>query len=239
MRSQLSAKRGWLLKIFDCIRRDDFMDIAALMSDLPELLKGTLVTIELTALAIIVGTMIGTGISMMEISSHKILSSIGNFYTWIFRGTPLLLQLFVFYYVFAGFGIEMTPIQAAVIGLSLNCAAYMAEIIRSGIQAIDIGQFEAARALGFTYFKTMRRIIIPQTIRIIIPSVGNQFIGLIKDTSLVSVVTMEELMRKANLQMSATGDARVPYISAAILYLLLTTIFTGLFSRVEKKLSVY
>lgn len=216
------------------------MDFSILNKLIPILLNGTLVTIELTCLAIIFGCIIALIIAIFKISSNKVLNVIGGFYTWIFRGTPLLLQLYLFYYGFPMLtGINLTAMQAAILGLSLNSGAYVAEIIRSGILAIDKGQFEASKALGFTYPQTMKRIILPQAFRVIIPPMGNEFIALIKDTSLVSVITMEELLRKAQLFVSSSGDAVTPYFMTGIFYLVLTTVFTFLFSRVEKKLSVY
>lgn len=215
------------------------MDFGSLNKVLPVLLNGTIVTVELTVIAIICGCIIALIIAVLKISSNKVLNSIGAFYTWIFRGTPLLLQLYVFYYGLPALGIEITAMQAAILGLSLNSGAYVAEIIRSGILAIDKGQFEASKALGFTYFQTMKKIILPQAFRVIIPPMGNEFIALIKDTSLVSVITMEELLRKAQLFVSASGDAVTPYVMTGVFYLIMTTVFTFLFSRVEKRLSVY
>lgn len=210
------------------------MDISSLNKVIPVLIQGTRITLLLTCFSIVIGCVIGTIIAMFKTSSLKVLSLIGKFYTWILRGTPLLLQLYVFYYGLPALGITLTPTQAAILGLSLNSGAYIAEIIRGGILAIDKGQFEASKALGLTYGQTMRRIILPQAIRVVIPPCGNEFIAMIKDTSLVSVITMEELLRKAQLLVSASGDAVTPYLFAGILYLLMTTVFTGLFSKLEK-----
>lgn len=215
------------------------MDLEILKQVVPDLLAGSAITLELTFFSLIMGSVIGVVIAMIKLSAFKPLAAVGYFYTWILRGTPLLLQLFVYYYGLSTLGLTLTATQAAIIGLSLNSGAYMAEIIRSGILAIDKGQFEASKALGFTYLQTMRRIILPQAFRIVIPPVGNEFIAMIKDTSLVSVIAMEELMRRASLKVSATGGDLTPYIVAAILYLIMTTLFTSIFSSVEKKLSVY
>lgn len=215
------------------------MNITTIINITPILLKASLMTIELTVLSIIFGCIIGVVIAMFKISSNKAVFTIGSFYTWIFRGTPLLLQLYVFYYGLPAVGIALSSLQAAVLGLSLNAGAYMAEIIRSGIIAVDKGQFEASKALGFTYFQTMRRIILPQAVRIIIPPMGNEFIAMIKDTSLVSVIAMEELLRSAGLLVSASGNPWEPYFVTGCIYLLMTTLFTGIFSQVERKLSVY
>jgi polar amino acid transport system permease protein len=215
------------------------MNIDTIISIIPILLKASIKTIELTVLSIVFGSIIGVVIAMIKLSSNRIISSIGSFYTWIFRGTPLLLQLYVFYYGLPSLGILLSPMQAATIGLSVNSGAYMAEIIRGGIMAVDKGQFEASKALGFTYAQTMRRIILPQAVRIVIPPVGNEFIAMIKDTSLVSSIAMEELLRKAGLLVSASGAPLEPYFVTACLYLIMTTLFTSAFAKLEKRLSIY
>ncbi|AWI03188.1 amino acid ABC transporter permease [Clostridium drakei] len=215
------------------------MDTGIIIKVLPILLKGSVMTIELTVIALVVGTMLGIFLALFKLSKNVVFRIISSFYTWIFRGTPLLLQLFFFYYGLPFMGVELTPFSAAAIGLSLNCGAYMAEIIRGGIQSIDKGQFEAAKALGFTYADTMKKIILPQTFKVIIPPVGNEFIALLKDTSLVSTIAMVELMRSAQQIYASTFRPIEVFFTAGVLYLLLTTIFTGVFGVFEKKLSVY
>jgi len=210
-----------------------------ILKELPFLLKGSILTIQLAVITIFLGTFLGIILAFCKISKNKLLSFIATFYIWIFRGTPLLLQLFFFYNALPGMGISMDAFTAAVLGLSLNCAAYMSEIIRGGIIAIDKGQFEASKALGFTYFQTMTKIILPQTFRVIIPPVGNEFIAMLKDTSLVSSIAMTELMKTTTNISSATFKFPEMYFSAACLYLLMTTLFTAGFSIIEKKLSRY
>ncbi|MDP4091628.1 MAG: amino acid ABC transporter permease [Bacillota bacterium] len=206
---------------------------------IPLLLQGSVLTIELTVLSVLIGTIIGIFVTLMRISHFKVLSTIARGYTWIFRGTPLLLQLYIIYDGLPSIGLTLSGFTTALIGLSINSGAYMAEIIRGGILSVDKGQFEAAKALGFTYGTTMRKIILPQTIRVIIPSVGNELIAMLKDTSLVAILTMYDLMRAASYQVSHTGDPWQPYLTAGVLYLIMTTVITALFSRLEKKLSVY
>jgi len=196
-------------------------------------------TIQLTVLTLIFGTLLGVILALLKQSKNILINWIASFYIWIFRGTPLILQLFFFYYALPMLGVTLSPFSAAVIGLSLNCAAYMAEIIRGGIISIDKGQFEASKALGFTYFQTMIKIVLPQTFRVIIPPVGNEFISMLKDTSLVSTIAMTELMRAATQISSSTFKYTEMLISAACLYLIMTTIFTSVFSIIEKKLSRY
>jgi len=215
------------------------LDIDIIIRTLPVLLKGCVMTVELTVITLVLGTVLGILFALMRLSSNFVLSQISNFYTWIIRGTPMLLQLFFFYYGLPSVGIRMTPFQAAVIGLGLNSGAYMAEIIRGGIMSIDKGQFEAAKALGFSYTETMQKIILPQTFKVIIPPVGNEFITILKDTSLVSTIAMVELMRSAQQMYASTFKPIEIFATAAVLYLIMTTVFTTIFSVYEKKLSVY
>lgn len=215
------------------------MDFNFIIEKLPFLLKGGLMTIQLTAITISLGTFLGVITALLKLTKNKGLFWVTTAYTWIFRGTPIILQLFFFYYSLPMIGITLSPFTAAIIGLSLNCGAYTAEIIRGGIISIDKGQFEASKALGFTYFQTMAKIILPQTLRVIIPSLGNEFISMLKDTSLVSTIAMVELMRSAIQISSTTFKYTEMLFAAAFLYLIMTTIFTGIFSIVEVKLSKY
>ncbi|GAA0729744.1 amino acid ABC transporter permease [Clostridium malenominatum] len=215
------------------------MDINLLQRIFPILLKATTVTVQLTTISVVLGTVIGIIVALLKLSKNKLILTVASLYTWIIRGTPMLLQLFFFYYGLPFVGIKLEPMSAAIIGLSLNSGAYMAEIIRGGILSVDKGQFEACKALGFTYGQTMRRVILPQTIRVLIPSVGNEFITMLKDTSLVSAIAMEELMRAAQQVYSSNFRPMEPFFVAACIYLALTTVFTTLFSIWEKKLSVY
>ncbi|MCH3964382.1 MAG: amino acid ABC transporter permease [Clostridium sp.] len=215
------------------------MNIDVIISSMPVILRGCVMTIELTVISLLIATLLGILISLLKISSNKVLSYIASFYTWIIRGTPLLVQLFFIYYGLPAIGITLTEFSAAVIALSLNSAAYMAEIIRGGILGIDKGQTEAAKALGFSYVQTMRIIILPQTIRIILPALGNEFIAMIKDTSLVSTIAMVELMRTAQQISSAKFAPIEMYLTAACMYLIMTTVFTALFTAFERKMSKY
>ncbi|MEK6266769.1 MAG: amino acid ABC transporter permease [Clostridium sp.] len=215
------------------------MDINILKEMFPVLLKGSLITMELTILSVVFGSLIGMGTALIKLSKNKLMSTVAGFYTWLFRGTPMLLQLFVFYYGLPSVGIKFTAFQAALLGLSLNSGAYMAEIIRGGILSVEKGQFEACKSLGFTYFDTMKRVVLPQTFKIIIPSVGNEFITMLKDTSLVSTIAMVEVMRSAQLLYASSFRPMEAFFITACLYLFMTTIFTTVFSYYEKKLSVY
>ncbi|MBR9649195.1 amino acid ABC transporter permease [Clostridium tyrobutyricum] len=199
------------------------MNIDFIKNILPILLKGSVMTVELTIITIILGSILGILLALLRLSNNKVLKYISSFYAWIFRGTPLLLQLFFFYYGLPFIGIELTPFTAAVIG----------------IQSIEQGQFEAAKALGFNYTQTMKKIILPQTFKVIIPPVGNEFISILKDTSLVSTIAMVELMRSAQQIYATSFDPISVFLTAAVFYLIMTTVFTTVFGIIERKLSVY
>lgn len=213
-----------------------------LLPFLPRLIKGAGITIELTIVAVIFGLIIGLLLALGRLSRNVIINKVCWVYIWFFRGTPLLMQLFFIYYAFPLFfdpplkGLSATT--AAFIGFSLNSGAYLAEIIRAAIQSIDKGQMEAAKAVGMTYGQAMRRVIIPQSYRRLIPPVGNEFIMMIKDTSLVSIIAMQDLMRVTHEIESQQAKALI-YIPSAIIYLILTTVFTIVFEKLEKKYSVY
>jgi polar amino acid transport system permease protein len=215
------------------------MDINILKEMFPIIAKGSIITMELTVSALLIGSILGIIVALAKLVKNKVIFTLASLYTWLFRGTPMILQLFVLYYGLPGIGIKFTPFQAAILGLSLNSGAYMAEIIRGGILSVDKGQFEACKALGFTYFDTMRRIILPQTVRIIMPSIGNEFITLLKDTSIVSTIAMVEIMRSAQMLYSSSFKPMEAFFIAGCLYLFLTTIFTTVFSIYEKKLTTY
>lgn len=206
---------------------------------LPQILRGAPVALSLTVLGILFGTIIGMIIAQIKMSRIRPIRWIGSFYTWFLRGTPMLVQLYFLYFGLPVIGVTLSAYNASIIGLSLNIGAYMAEIIRGGIQAIDKGQFEAAKALGMTQWQTMKRIIIPQTVRIILPSLGNEFITLLKDTSLVAAITLTEIL-KLTYEVTSRDFNPIPaFAVAATFYLFFTTILTYLFNALERKLAVY
>ena len=205
---------------------------------LPALLKGATMTLLLVFCTMLVSPLGGLLIALGRISTLKPVSALCWFIIWFFRGTPLLLQLFFIYYGLPAFGITLPPLTAAVIGLGLNYSAYLGEIIRGAIQSIDHGQMEAAKAIGMTYGQAMRRVIIPQTYKRLMPPVGNEFIALIKDTALVSTIAMVELMRSAD-QLFNTYFNITALALAAVIYLLLTSAFTFLFEKIEYRAGIY
>jgi polar amino acid transport system permease protein len=214
------------------------IDIDFLLQILPLLLKGAVLTVELTLLAIFFGTVIGLFVALAKISRFKILVTIGGIYTWAIRGIPLLVQLYILYYGLPQIGIELSAPAAAVVGLSVCGGAYIAEIIRAGIQSIDKGQMEAALSLGMSYAQAFRRVILPQAYRRLLPPMGNEFITLMKDSSLVSVICMTELLRQGKLLSNSTFRPMEIYLTVAAIYLFLTTIFIYLIGRLEKRLAI-
>jgi polar amino acid transport system permease protein len=216
-----------------------FLDLEFLRVIFPLLIKGALITVELTVLAIVFGTIIGLFVALAKLSPLWPLRVLGNLYTWVLRGVPLLVQLYVLYYGLAQIGlIELNAFTAAVLGLSLCAGAYIAEIIRGGIQSIDHGQKEAALSLGMSGADAMRRVILPQAMRNILPPLGNEFITSLKDTSLVSVITMIELMRTGVLLDVTYFRSMEIYISVAVIYLLLTTLFVYGIDYLERRFKI-
>lgn len=205
---------------------------------LPQLLKGAMMTITLVVCIILISPVGGLLIALGRISTFKPISGFCWFFIWLFRGTPLLLQLFFIYYGLPSLGITFKPFTAAILGLGLNYSAYLGEIIRGGIQSIEHGQMEAAKAIGMTYWQAMRRVIIPQTYKRLMPPIGNEFIALIKDTALVSTIAMVELMRSADQMFNAYFNVTA-LILAAFIYLLFTTIFTFIFEKIEIRAGIY
>ncbi|GAB1540135.1 amino acid ABC transporter permease [Scytonema sp. NUACC21] len=204
-----------------------------------DLLGGALVTLQITALSVVLGTIAGSLIGIARLSPIVPIRWISRAYIDFFRGTPLLVQIFMIYFglpaLAQNFGIPLRfdRLVAAVIALSFNSAAYIAEIVRAGIQSIEPGQAEAASSLGMSGFQTMRYIIFPQAMRRMIPPLGNEFITLLKDTSLVAVIGFEELFRRGQLIVADTYRAFEVYTIVAIIYLVLTLASSQFFSFLE------
>lgn len=205
-------------------------------------IDGTIVTLQLTMISMSIGTLLGLLASFGRMTKNKIIGTITWIYVWIFRGTPLILQIAVFFVALPliakqyGVVIKVTPFLAGSLALIFNTGAYLAEIFRAGILSIDKGQMEAAKAVGMSRMQAMFKVIIPQTISRIIPPYSNEFIMILKDTSLVSAIGIVELYRAANKLSSATTDPKY-LLFAALVYLFLTSISTFLFARLEKRYS--
>jgi polar amino acid transport system permease protein len=208
---------------------------------MPQLVKGARVTISLTVLAVGAGLVLSLFLALGKMSKNVILNKFASGYIFFFRGTPLLMQLFFVYYalpMIAPFLTINNRFLAAFIAFTMNSAAYCAEIIRAAIQSIDKGQFEASRALGLSYGQTMRLVIIPQSIRRLIPPVGNEFIMMLKDASLVSMIALVDIT-KATRNIEGSTRSALVYIPAMFLYLIITAVFSYFFHKLEKKYSLY
>lgn len=201
----------------------------------PFLLKGALITLEISVISLVLGLLAGLLAALWILSTNPLLHWSGRFYVWIVRSTPLLVQLFIIYFGLPQFGINLNPFWSGVLALALNTGAYNAETIRGGILAVPKGQREAARSLGMSKGLTMRRIILPQAMRLIIPPLGNNFVILIKDTSLVSTITLVELTLTAQRLIGSTYKPFEMYLMAAVLYAILTTGASLLLRQVERR----
>ena len=204
---------------------------------IPSLLNGCLVTMEISVLTLIFGTILGVILALMRDSHFKVLAKAAQFYIWVWRGTPLMVQAFLIYFGLPNIGITFDAMLAGVLAMSLNTGAYIAEIVRSGIHAIDPGQREAARALGMNWGLEMRRIVAPQAAKICLLPLVNQFIATIKNTSILSAITLTELTREGTLIAYNSFHYFEPYIAVAVLYLILTTIFTSLAGVIERRMA--
>ncbi len=201
------------------------------------ILNGMKLTINLYIITMVFSLPLGIIFSLGRVSKSAFLNNCIQIYTWIFRGTPLLLQLFFVYYGLPVIGITLTPFTAASVTFIINYAAYFCEIFRGSILGIDKGQYEAAKVLGMSYSQTMRRIIIPQALVTALPPLSNEAISLIKDTSLVSAIGMAEILR--NSKEIVTRDFSItPFIICAVMYLILSTVVVLFFKKMEKKVMI-
>ena len=208
------------------------MSLTYINEILPALFSGAGMTLSIFFLTIILATPLGILVSLGEMSKIKPLKWLVNFYVWIMRGTPLLLQLIFVFYGLPIIHIVFPRYQAALFAFVLNYAAYFAEIFRGGFQSIDEGQFEAAKVLRLTRFQTMTKIIIPQVIKIVLPSIGNEVINLIKDSSLVYVIGLGDVAMARDVTL-------VPLVLVGIIYLLLISICAFVMKKLEKHFSYY
>ena len=202
------------------------------------MLDGTQITLEIFFVTLLLSLPLGMIAALGRLSSLKIISRIVEFYIWIMRGTPLMLQLLFVYFALPMIGIRLPDIAAALLAFTLNYAAYFAEIFRAGIQAVPKGQYEAAKTLGMSYPQTMRRIILPQVIRIVLPPVSNETINLVKDTSLVYILAMNDLLRVARTIVQREFDM-TPFLFAAVFYLAMTFVLTWGFKKLEAHYGKY
>ncbi len=213
------------------------LNVDLMINSLPLLIAGAGITIQITAISVGLGLVIGMFVGIARISNVKLLRWLAAIYIDFLRGTPLLVQIFLIYFALPVILEQrVDPFIAAITACGINSGAYIAEIFRAGIQAIDEGQMEAGRSLGMTWVQTMRYIIVPQAFKNIVPPLGNEFIALLKDSSLVSVIGFEELTRRGQLIIARTYGSLEIWISVAIIYLVMTLTISRLVAYLEKRL---
>lgn len=211
-------------------------DFSLIWNSLPLLLAGAGVTIEITAIAVALGFIFGLITSVCRLSGVKILQVIAVCYVNIIRGTPMLVQIFLIYFALPMvIGERINPFVAAVAACSINSGAYVSEIFRAGIQSVDKGQMEAGRSLGLSWMQTMRYVIMPQAFKHVIPPLGNEFISMTKETSLVSVIGFEELTRRGQLIIAKTYGSFEIWLTVAAIYLVMTLTIARLVSYLERR----
>lgn len=215
---------------------EEFLNLEILWESLPYLLQGFVLTLKLAVVSEFFILVLGLVVSLLRISRIRIIRNLAAAYIDIIRGLPLLLQIFLIYYGLPYIGIDFGQFWSAVIALTICYAAYEAEIFRAGIESIHKGQMEAARSLGMGYMKAMRFVILPQAVRRVIPPLSNEFIALLKDTALVSVIALGDVLRQARELMGSLANV-TPLIGAAICYLLLTLPLMRMVRYMESQLA--
>jgi polar amino acid transport system permease protein len=239
-----TAETMTFMGIFGSIIRMDegFLGaVADILFWLPALLGGTYITVSLTIVSVLAGVFGSIFLALGKISKFKPLSAFCSAYIFFFRGTPLLMQLFFIYYAMPLIHPALTinnKFLAAFIAFALNSAAYCAEIVRAAIQSIEKGQFEAAHSLGFTYAQTMSLIIMPQSVRRLIPPIANEFIMVLKDASIVSLIALADLTQTTRSISSSSASVLV-FLPSMGIYLIITALFTAVFNWLEKRFSIY
>ena len=209
------------------------------VSSFPLLLVGALVTIKITALSVALGVIIGLFVGIARICQIRVLRMLAAVYVDFLRGTPLLVQIFLIYFALPVItGQRVDPFFAAIASCGINSGAYVAEIFRAGIQSVDAGQMEAGRSLGMSWGQTMRYVIVPQAFKRVIPPLGNEFIALLKDSSLVSVIGFEELTRSGQLIIARTYGSLEIWSSVAIIYLVMTLSISRFVAYLERRYRV-
>lgn len=215
-------------------------DFKLLFDSMPLLIDGALTSLLVTLFSVIVGVLLGLIVAFGRISSRSYLRAISSAFVEFIRGTPLIVQIFIVYFALPQLlnirGIP--PIMAGVLAIGVNSGAYTSEIFRAGIQSVDKGQTEAAKSQGMTYWQTMRYIILPQAFRRVIPPLGNEFVTLIKDSSLVSVIAVTELTYQAKLVAARTYQYFTMYIGTAVVYFVMTFAVSNLLGLLERRLRV-
>lgn len=205
----------------------------------PLLLAGLRFTVPLTLLSFGFGLVLGLVVAVVRLFAPAPFAAIVRFYVWVFRGTPLLVQLFLIFYGLPNIGIVLDAFPAALIGFTLNIGAYTSETIRAAISSIPKGQWEAAYSIGMSWSQAMRRTIVPQGARVAVPPLSNTFIALVKDTSLAAAITVPELFQAAQRIVAVTYEPLILYIEAALIYLAMSTVLSQLQAYLEQRFGRY
>ncbi len=213
------------------------LDYSIVIAKFPILLEGCWVTLQISFFSLLLGMIFGIAGALCRISSNSILNSLAFLYVWIIRGTPVMVQLFILYFGLPQLGIKLSSMTAGILGLAINTGAYITEIIRAGIQAVDKGQMEAAVSLGMNYRQAMVRIIGPQAAKICIPPLVNQFIMTLKNSSIASLVTIVELLRTGEQLIYTTFRSFEVYTTIAVLYLIMNSFFMVVADKLEKRMA--
>lgn len=213
------------------------LDFSVVLTKIPILLEGCVVTLQISFFALLLGMIFGIAGALCRISSNRALNSIAFMYVWVIRGTPVMVQLFILYFGLPQLGIKLPSMVAGVLGLAINTGAYVTEIIRAGIQAVDKGQMEAALSVGMSFRQAMVRIIGPQATKICIPPLVNQFIMTLKNSSIASLVTITELFRTGEQIIYTTFRSFEVYMAVAVLYLMMNSVFMVIADRLERKMA--
>jgi His/Glu/Gln/Arg/opine family amino acid ABC transporter permease subunit len=203
-------------------------------------LDGFVVTIEVTLFAVLMGIVIGFGVAVIRSTADqtgklKFLDFLCRVYLTVIRGTPVVVQLLIIYFVIFG-SVNIDKVFVAIVAFGINSGAYVAEIIRGGIMSIDRGQMEAGRSLGLSYWQTMREIILPQAFKNVLPALGNEFIVLLKETSICGYIALQDLTKGGDIIRSQTYDAFLPLVAVALIYLIVVMFLSHLMGRLEKRL---
>lgn len=211
-------------------------DFLALYEALPALLVGALATLRITALSIAVGLVIGLGAGLARVWPNSFLRSISSAYIELIRGTPLLVQIFLVYFGLPALGLNLDPFVAGVLAMGINSGAYVGEIVRGGIESIAQGQMEAALSLGMSWWQSMYYVVLPQALFRILPSLGNEFIALLKDSSLVSTIAIAELTRTGQIIITRTFKSFEIWMGVALFYFVMTYAISRIVRYSEKRM---
>jgi len=215
------------------------IDTLFLQEALPSLLRGALVSIEIAALSCAIGLVFGTALALLETGTSRFWRTLVTIYVGIIRGTPMLVQIMIVFFVLPQIGISFSAFWSAVVAIGLNSSAYLSQVIKAGIVSIGKGQWEAAYALGFSRGQALRYIILPQAVRVVLPSFGNEFMTMIKDSSLASTIGTVELVKEGSLIISRTYKVIPIYLMITVIYLVMTSAVLWGLAHLERKLKIH